>query len=181
MSQIIILLIIVLAVCQHIYSQNTFYIPFQSGSIGATNPSTKQWIEFQNKFKDTKDLSNCQWIRIKYFNMDTVAQLWSYCELESRNATMTCLQLWLSHSPKSGNRNLNMNLGFLGGRFSGRDKTLIRSVEVKNLLHRTWISFCLTMSSINDSIKFYYNGKMIKEFKKVGGENIVTTYNFMVN
>ena len=85
--------------------------------------------------------------------------LWSYCIILSLDDKIKCLELSLKDSAESANRNLAMHLTLFEG------STIInRSVaEVENLLHRTWVNFCLTTSTIHDEMKFYYNGKLIGE------------------
>ena len=158
---IILLPIIVSCICQEVCSVNSFYISFQPQSLGATSPSNKQWIEFQTEFSDTKELTNCQWIRTKYFNLKVAVQLWSYCILESLDGKLICLVLRLRDLPKSGNRDLKMILSI------DEDNKMMKSfeVDVNNFFHRTWVNFCVTMSTIEDKTSFYYNGILIGRSK----------------
>ena len=173
MPGIAIFLIIIVAITPKVHSQESFYISFQSQSSSANSASPKQWVEFENSFRDSKELTNCQWIRIKYFNIDVEAQLWSYCELQSQNDTMRCLQLWLEDSPKSVNRDLIMHFGIS---INGINTTIEETVvDLDNLLHRTWISLCLTISTIESKINFYYNGNLMGAFDGLlqPNENII--------
>jgi len=135
--------------------EKSFYIPFQSQSKGAYSLSTDEWIEFNNEIPDSRELTSCQWIRTKYFNVATAFQLWSYCTIESANDTMTCLELFLDRSETSANRNVIMK-ALMKYRTS-----VFSSVEVKNFLHRTWVYLCFTTSSITDKTEFYFNGNYL--------------------
>ena len=145
MLQTVIIPIALTAIFLGVYSQSSFYIPFQPQSEGATSTSTEQWIEFKNMLPSSMELTNCQWIRIKYRNID-LNPLWSYCTVESFNDTMKCLGLWLRDSDNSANRDMVLKFAV------EEDNKVIDTfqVTVNNLLHRTWINFCLTVSTIEN-------------------------------
>ena len=154
-------LIIISAIFQEAYAQNTDFIAFQGQSIGVTTVSTTESIEFKNKLPDSRELTNCQWIRIKYFNIDSNT-LWSYCQIESKNDTMKCLSLYFGGSSKSVNRGMKIHLNLE----DDNNNVITLTVKVDSLHYRTWISLCLTISTIRDKVSFYYNGKLIGTKKR---------------
>ena len=136
-------------------SQVTFYIPFQSGTVGAVSPSVDEWIEFPNGLPDSKEVTICQWIRTKFFNIQIDVNLWSYCTIQSKDDAMECTQAMLKQFPSSGNRDVLMKFGIWAA------EEHVQIVEIDNFLHRTWIHICLSSSSITDETKIFYNGRLI--------------------
>ena len=138
-----------------VVSQGTFYIPFQSGTVGAVSPSVDEWIEFPNGLHDSKEVTICHWIRTKFFNIRIAVNLWSYCTIKSKEDTMECTQAMLDQLPSSGYRDVLMRNKWEAERY------VEQIVEVDNFLHRKWIHICLSISSIKNETKFFYNGHLI--------------------
>ena len=147
-----VLFLVVVDQIGHLLCEESFFIPFQSKSKGAYSTFTDEWIEFENEIPKSKEITACQWIRTKYFNLEPAFHLWSYCTVKHINDKMWCFELYLKRSERSASRNVVMNVET---KYDTRTK---RSVELKNFAHRTWVFLCITTSSITGETKFYYNG-----------------------
>jgi len=150
----VILLVIMDKMC-YVWSEKSFFIPFQSQSKGAYSVLTDECIEFENEIPKSQEITSCQWIRTKYFNVEPAFQLWSYCTVTHEKDAINCIELYLEHSEKSANRNVVMEV-----KLKYKTKVKMR-VELKNFLHRTWVFLCFTASSITEEMKFYYNGNLV--------------------
>ena len=62
--------------------KETFYVPFQTQSIGVDDQSLGQWLDFTVEINRSKEVTSCQWIRTRYCNSDIAWNLWSYCVVE---------------------------------------------------------------------------------------------------
>ena len=134
--------------------QQSFTISFQTKSNGSFSISTDQWIEFKNEIPASKEFTVCHWIRVRYFNTVFPFNLWSYCAVKSVGKAMACIQIYLDNSWESASRNVKIKTWECG-------KPGKTSIEVENFLHRTWVYFCWSASSITGKSLFYYNGKLI--------------------
>ena len=134
----------------------SFVIHFQPQSKGAISPTTEEWIEFTNEIPHSKEFTSCLWLKTNYYNQMIPFMLWSYCTAESADDEMRCLQVYLKAFPESLQRNVKIEAWIPS---NGQRIKLVR--EVKGFLHRKWIHFCWSVSSITRKNQFYYNGQLL--------------------
>ena len=141
---------------KYLACHKSFVAHFQPKINGSISPSTDELIEFTNDIPNSKEFTACHWIKTNYFNQDVSFTLWSYCTIEVADDTMQCLQIWLKGYSKSLDRNVEIHA------FIPSTQKNIRIVRVvRGFLHRTWVHFCWSLSSITKESRFYYNGKSL--------------------
>ena len=155
---------------KHCLGDETFYLQFQPKSKGAFDQSTTEWMEFVGDIPESKEITNCQWIKTRYFNMDISFQLWSYCTLITKDTPkdeMDCFQVYLQADWNSGGRDVRMGVEIVGP----QRNTVTREATLRNFLHRTWVFLCFSASSITRDTNFYYNGKHMGIEKEMVEQN----------
>ena len=123
-------------IIKHCLGDETFYLQFQPKSKGAFDQSTTEWMEFVGDIPESKEITNCQWIKTRYFNMDISFQLWSYCTLIAKDTPkdeMDCFQVYLQADWNSGGRDVRMGVEIVGP----KRNTVTREATLRNFLHRT--------------------------------------------
>ena len=63
--------------------RRTFITSFQTDIKSNILASTNVWVEFSTKIPESKEFTVCHCIKIKYYNSDVAACLWSYCTVEN--------------------------------------------------------------------------------------------------
>ena len=93
------------------WGRRTFLTSFQTDINDNTLATTDVWIEFTSQIPRSKEFTVCHWIKIKLYNSDHAANLWSYCTIKNLGHIMECLQVALKHSYDTMNRNLLFERG----------------------------------------------------------------------
>ena len=83
---------------------------FQTDITGSPSATSNVWIEYEKHIPMAKDFTVCHWIKIKFYNIDTSASLWSYCTIEKEGQKMECLQAEMMGNIQTAYRDLE----FLG-------------------------------------------------------------------
>ena len=156
-------LLIQLAMACVVLGVQTFMTSFQADLKSNTLATTNTWIEFSNNIPRTKEFTVCHWIKIKFYNSDFAACLWSYCTVESPEHDMDCLQVCMDSAIYTLNRNLVFERGI---KLKNHDKVNNKRIELNNYRHRTWTHLCWSFSSQSGKSKYYHDGIMfsIEEF-----------------
>ena len=152
------ILLVCLGLQNHVAAQSTFAVSFQTDIEGPFLANSSTWIEFSNKMPSAKEFTVCHWLRIKYFNLNIAACLWTYCTIEySTEDNMNCLELCLMANKSTANRNLAMDATVYLHNY-GR-KFII--TPLNSYHHRTWVHLCWSFSAKTGKSKFYHNGELL--------------------
>ena len=82
----------------HIYLDNSvngmqsYVALFQTDIVGTPYATSNVWIAYNKHIARSKEFTVCHWIKIKFYNFDNAACLWSYCTIEKEGQKMKCLQ-----------------------------------------------------------------------------------------
>ena len=109
-----------------------FKASFQTDIQGPFEATTNPWIEFSSKLPSLKEFTNCQWLNIKFYNLDLAACLWSYCTIETIGDQMKCLQVCLNGIYNTAFQNLRF-----GGEIPLEKYTTVEK-PLNSYQHRTW-------------------------------------------
>lgn len=154
--QIALLFIILYTATRVVFCQPSFVVSFQSKADWVHSASTAEWIELSNDMTSTKQFTACKWIKPRYFNIDISVNLWSYCTIETLDATLYCVQMWLESKVESASRNISVY-----GEIKRRHNYAKYGIAINSFRHRSWAHLCWSLSSIFGVSKFYYNGKLL--------------------
>ena len=137
----------------------TFLVSFQVDR----SRSTDHWMRYKEKIEVDfgKEFTSCHWERVRYFSLE-INSIWSYSfkAIESDDYIQNIQFLHLTNTTTAG-RTLDFMLNvFLDDL---KEDFVVYSVPYR---HREWNHICFTYSSIRKSAKFYYNGKVIKQYTK---------------
>ena len=153
-----ILLLMLFIQIQITWSHETFVVSFQSHTNGAVSANSREWIEFFTSMSSSKEFTACFWIWTKYFNFNIAVNLWSYCTIEKLGDTMTCLQMRLMNTRKSAHRDVRVEFKMKKANYINH---IFTKIDVHSFLHRTWVHFCSSVSTVTEEIKIYYNGNLL--------------------
>ena len=90
---VVLTLFIQLETAYVVSGRQTFIASFQADLKSNTLAATNAWLEFSAKIPSSKEFTVCHWIKIKFFNTDVAACLWSYCTVEKLGQNMECLEV----------------------------------------------------------------------------------------
>ena len=135
-------------------SQN-FIALFQTDIKSQNAASADVWLEFSSQIPLAKEFTVCHWIKIEFYNSDSVACLWSYCKADNPQQEMICLQVCMKAAYHTSNRNLIFGSGMKVG---NNDDADWRWVELKYYRHRTWTHLCWSYSAHTGKSKYYHDG-----------------------
>lgn len=154
-KKVFLLLILVFQI--HVNLQETFITSFQTDIHGSPSASDDVWLEFSSPVPKSKEFTICHWIKIKYYNNDFAACLWSYCVVEKAEEQMKCLQLCLTGDVSTANQNLLIQ----GWIHVKKGYQVYTFAKLKSYHHRKWSHFCWSLSVIKRKSWFYHNGVLI--------------------
>ena len=138
--------------------KKSFIASFQSDIEDSFLSSSDAWIEFSNKVPPFKEFTICHWIKIRKYNVDSAACLWSYCTIRKVDGKLNCLQLCLFAVFNTQNRNLRID-GSIP--FDRSETTESFSKDLRSYMHRTWTHLCWSFSTITGENQFYQNGESL--------------------
>ena len=150
------LLILTLKSIEVVSEEKSFIASFQNDIKESFESTSDVWIEFSGKMPSFKEFTVCHWIKIRYFNVDVAACLWSYCTITEND--LKCLRMCLRGIFNTQNRNLKI-VGDIP--LVESDFTLHASRDLKSYLHRTWTHLCWTYSSMTGENEFFQNGESL--------------------
>ena len=84
----------------------SFVALFQTDIVGSQSAKSDVWIEFNKNITKAKEFTVCHWIKIKFYNTDSAACLWSYCTIQNPGQGMECLQVCMNADIQTANRDL---------------------------------------------------------------------------
>ena len=140
-----------------VFGGQTFMTSFQTDLKGNNLATTNVWIEFSADIPQTKEFTVCHWIKIKLYNSEYAACLWSYCTVESPGNNMDCLQVCMDSAFYTLNRNLVFERGI---KLNNHDKGNNKRIELNNYRHRTWTHLCWSFSAQTGVSRYYHDGTM---------------------
>ena len=91
------------------FGKQTFIASFQTDIKDNTLATADVWVEFSDRIPRSKEFTVCHWIKIKFYNSESAACLWSYCTVESPGQKMECLEVCMLAVHRTLNRNLFFN------------------------------------------------------------------------
>ena len=137
------------------FGRKTFVTSFQTNIKDNTLATADVWIEFSSQIPRAREFTVCHWIKIKFYNSDIAACLWSYCTVEKLGHKMECLQVCMKSAYHTMNRNLSFERGI---KLRHQDKVDYKNIELKYYHHRTWTHLCWSYSSLTGNSKYYHDG-----------------------
>ena len=155
LKEVLLLFFVVFQICFSI--QASFITSFQTNIDGSPSATDDVWLEFSNPVPESKEFTICHWIKIKYYNNDFAACLWSYCGIERADEEMKCLQLCLTGDLSTANQNLLIQ----GWIHVQKGYQLYTFAKLKSYHHRKWSHFCWSLSVTNKRSWFYHNGVLL--------------------
>ena len=93
-----------------IKGKSSFIASFQTEIDGAAVATTDSWIQFSEPIPSLREVTTCHWLKIKFYNINIAACIWSYCIIENALDKMKCVQLCLYGIKNTANRNLLMEV-----------------------------------------------------------------------
>lgn len=152
-----------------ILGEKSFVASFQSKSNGAMNPSHNHWIEVLNDISSVASFTSCLWIKVRFFNKNIAAMLWSYCISEKSDKEIDCIEVFLEADVSTASRTLIITAYIPNHPMYDKIE-----VKLKAFQHKTWGNLCWIFSAIDGKNVFYYNGKLIGDptFKSRDGRDI---------
>ena len=148
-------LLIQLEMADFVFGMQTFTTSFQTDIKGNHLATTDVWIEFSADVPDSKEFTVCHWIKIKFYNSDAAACLWSYCTLENTGQNMECLWMDLYSARHTNNRNLVFERGM---KLGNEEAYNIRRIGLNYYRHRAWTHLCWSYSAQTGENKYYHDG-----------------------
>jgi len=149
-------------------STRSFVVSFQNSG----GWSTEEWVEFDKPIPVLKEFTACHWEKTKYFSSD-IMNVWAYCIAnKAKKSSMHCVQLYTTGNGTTTNQQLLLLswVEFVDNRTRGREV----GVNIKDYRHRNWNHICWSYSSISNTNKFYYNGKLLGVISMENGYPIPT-------
>ena len=135
----------------------SFVALFQTDIVGSQSAKSDVWIEFNKNITSANEFTVCHWIKIRFYNTDSAACLWSYCTIQNLGQGMECLQVCMNADIQTANRDLFLSGNIKLKRYSDI-KSMIRMLD--HYQHRTWTHLCWSFSSNTGIRKYYQNGKI---------------------
>ena len=138
----------------------TYVASFQTDIIGSPSATSDVWLEYDKDIPSSKDFTVCHWIKVKFYDNDIAAYLWSYCTIQREGQKIECLQVCLEGVAHTANRDLEFN-----GEIKLRNYDCVKIMRTKlnHYQHITWSHLCWSFSSITGIIKFHQNGGMVRK------------------
>ena len=137
------------------FGSQTFVALFQTDIKSQKAASADVWLEFSSEIPESKEFTVCHWIKIQFYNSDSVACLWSYCTADNPEQEMICSQVCMKAAYYTSNRNLIFGSGIKVGNNDDADWIW---VELKHYRHRTWTHLCWSYSAHTGESKYYHDG-----------------------
>ena len=138
--------------------KSSFIASFQTEIDGSTVATTDSWIRFSDPIPSVKELTTCHWLKIKFYNINIAACLWSYCIIENADDELKCIQVCLYGVHNTANRNLLME-GWLYLQNYQEGKSVTKNLN--SYMHRTWVHLCWSFSAISGISRLYHNGDLL--------------------
>ena len=139
-----------------IFCQKTSHTAsFQTGIEGSFSATSDVWMESSKQIPSLKEFTVCHWIKVKFYNIKSVACLWSYCTVQTGNSEMECLQVCLGAVDGTLGRNL-----FVAGYLPLEKKSTVTQ-ELKDYRHRTWTHLCWSFSTLTGISQFFHDGILL--------------------
>ena len=139
--------------------ENSFIASFQTEADGAAVVNTNSWIQFSEPIPSVKEFTTCHWLKIRFYNINIAACLWSYCIVENAQGKMKCVQMCLYGVRNTANSNLLMEGALPLQSYQGV-KLVIKNLN--SYRHRTWVHLCWSFSAKTGQSKFYNDDLMDK-------------------
>ena len=136
--------------------KQTFMTSFQTDIKDNSLATTDVWVEFSGQIPQSKEFTVCHWIKIKFYNSESAACLWSYCTVESPRQKMECLEVCMLAVHRTLNRNLFFNREIKLNRHGNVD---VKRIKLENYRHRTWTHLCWSFSALTGESKYYHDGQ----------------------
>ena len=142
----------------HLYLDNSvngmqsYVALFQTHIHGSPSATSNVWIAYNKDIPRSKEFTVCHWIKIKFYNADKAACLWSYCTIENEGQKMKCLQACMIGNIDTAFRDLEL-LGEINLKKYDDAKNLTR--KLNHYHHRAWTHLCWSFSSITGISKYY--------------------------
>ena len=140
-----------LIICQ----ETSFTASFQTGIVGPFSATSDVWMESTKQIPSLQEFTVCHWIKVKFYNIKSVACLWSYCTIQTENSEMECLQVCLGAVDGTLGRNL-----FVAGYLPLERKSTVTQ-ELKDYRHRTWTHLCWSFSTLTGISQFFHDGVLL--------------------
>ena len=141
------------------FGTKTFMTSFQTDLKDNTLATTDVWVEFSAEIPRSKEFTVCHWIKIKFYNSEASACLWSYCTVESPVQKMKCLQVCLVSARHTLSRNLMFQREMDLRNYSRVNR---KSIELKDYRHRTWTHLCWSYSAQSGESKYYHDDVVLE-------------------
>jgi hypothetical protein len=108
-----------------------------------------------------KEFTSCHWERVRYFSLE-VNCVWAFCFKENQSdKNLQSIQFQHMTNTSTAGRTLDFKLSVYVGDL--KEDLIVHSVPYR---HREWNHVCFTYSSIRKRAKFYFNGKVIKQYTR---------------
>ena len=136
----------------------TYVALFQTDIIGSPSATSNVWIAYDKHIPSSKEFTICHWIKIKFYNIDNAACLWSYCTIQRKGDKMECLQACMKGVMHTAYRDLE----FQGEiKLKKYDDLVSLRRKLKYYQHRTWNHLCWSFSSHTGKNRYYQNGEIL--------------------
>ena len=148
-------LLIGLQVAYGVFGKQTFITSFQTDITDNSLATTDVWVEFSAQIPRSKEFTVCHWIKIKFYNSESAACLWSYCTVESPGQKMECLEVCMLSVYHKLSRNLYFHREI---KLKSDDNVDVKKIELRYYRHRTWTHLCWSFSALTGEGKYYHDG-----------------------